>query len=656
MANLIGQTINHYHIIEQLGEGGMATVYKAFDTHLERPVAIKVIRQEAFSQEIFSMVLARFEREAKALAQLSHPYIVKVYDYGEYEGSPFLVMEYIPGGTLKNRTGKAISWREAVRLLLPVAGALKYAHDEKIIHRDIKPGNILITSRGEPILSDFGIAKILENTALTTLTGTGVGIGTPEYMAPEQGKGGEVDGRADVYSLGVVLYELVTGRRPYIADTPLAVLLKHMNDPLPRPREFVPDLPDAVEQVLFKALAKQPQDRYSDMGAFAQALEKLISSEVGTLEQGLPISDEQTVIAKDGEERKKRNGLGRLPIALILIGIVFLAGTTTFAIFWGIKYYEKQQEVFANNTQSALARTDLSQATGENTEPTYNSTQTTVPPTATIAPSPTIILSPTLGIGSTQISNKDGMVMVFVPQGEFLMGADPSDEGADEDEYPQHTVFLNDFWIDQTEVTNAMYSLCVTAGACHLPQKTNAPPVTDYYYGNPLFDQYPVIYVSWDDAVDYCTWAERRLPTEAEWEKAARGSKGLMFPWGNQAPNGSFANLCDESCPYEAERDPTYNDGYPGVSDVGVFSKGASPSGALDMSGNVNEWVADFYLENYYSISPSTNPTGPMSGILHVLRGGAAVQRTWYARTSHRAADWPNSNYSNLGFRCATSP
>ena len=175
-------------------------------------------------------------------------------------------------------------------------------------------------------------------------------------------------------------------------------------------------------------------------------------------------------------------------------------------------------------------------------------------------------------------------------------------------------------------------------------------------FGNPLFAQYPVIYVTWNDAVDYCTWAERRLPTEAEWEKAARGLYEQMFPWGNQAPKGFLVNLCDASCPYTPERDPSYNDGYPGVSDVGAFPQGASPFGAFDMSGNVNEWVADFYVENYYSISPTINPAGPVSGNMHALRGGAAMQRTWYARTSHRAGDWPDSNYSNLGFRCAASP
>jgi len=284
MTNLIGLSLGRYHILEQLGEGGMATVYKAFDTRLEREVAVKIIRKDVFSPVVLERVLKRFEREAKSLARLSHPNIVKVLDYGDYEGSPYLVLEYLPGGTLKGRLGKPLPWTEATRLLLPIARALEYAHQQGVIHRDVKPSNILITTSGEPMLTDFGIAKLLEADEGQTLTATGVGIGTPEYMSPEQGMGREIDARADVYSLGIVFYELVTGHKPYVADTPMAVVLKHVTDPLPRPQRFVPDLPDAVEKVLLKALAKEPQNRYPTMEAFAGGMERL-AAEAG---KGLP--------------------------------------------------------------------------------------------------------------------------------------------------------------------------------------------------------------------------------------------------------------------------------------------------------------------------------------------------------------------------------
>jgi serine/threonine protein kinase len=282
MSNLINQSLGRYHILEQLGEGGMAIVYKAYDTRLERDVAVKVIRTEKLTIETMGKTLKRFEREAKALAKLTHPNIVPITDYGEHEDKPYLVMPHLPGGTLKQLLkGKPMPWEDAVRLLIPIARALHYAHQQGIIHRDVKPSNILITQSGEPMLTDFGIAKILIDTDETAdLTGTGMGVGTPEYMSPEQFQGKGVDARTDIYSLGVLLYEIVTGRKPYQADTPAAVLIKQATDPLPRPKGFIPDLPDTVERILLKALSKGVDDRYQSMSEFGSALDGLIKQSV----------------------------------------------------------------------------------------------------------------------------------------------------------------------------------------------------------------------------------------------------------------------------------------------------------------------------------------------------------------------------------------
>ena len=278
MTNLIGKSLGRYHILEQLGEGGMATVYKAFDTHLERSVAVKVLRTDQFAPGVMSRTLKRFEREAKALGRLTHPNIVQIIDYGDYEGKPYLVMPFVPGQTLKHKLkGQPIPYEEAVRLLLPIARSLEYAHQQGVIHRDIKPSNVLITESGEPMLSDFGVAKIVDEEATMDLTGTSASVGTPEYMAPEQATSKTVDARADIYSLGVVFYEMVTGRKPYTADTPLAVLIKHASEPLPRPKLVVPTLPDKVEQIILKSLAKKPEDRYQSMEEFAIALERCLS-------------------------------------------------------------------------------------------------------------------------------------------------------------------------------------------------------------------------------------------------------------------------------------------------------------------------------------------------------------------------------------------
>jgi serine/threonine protein kinase len=277
MPNFIGKSLGRYHILEQIGEGGMAIVYKAFDTRLETDVAVKVIRTDQLAPAILKRALKRFEREAKALARLTHANIVNVSDYGKEEGLPYLVMPFLPGGTLKEklRAEGKIGWQDAARLLLPVAKALAYAHEEEMIHRDVKPANILITRSGDPMLTDFGIAKIIDEEATMDLTGTRAIVGTPEYMAPEQVTAKTVDHRADIYALGVVFYEMVTGRKPFQADTPMAVLVKLSSEPLPRPTEFTPKLPKAVEQVLLKALAKDPANRYQSMGELAAALRGL---------------------------------------------------------------------------------------------------------------------------------------------------------------------------------------------------------------------------------------------------------------------------------------------------------------------------------------------------------------------------------------------
>ena len=306
MTDLIGMDVGRYHIVEQLGEGGMATVYKAYDTRLEREVAIKFIRTDQFAPAMLETILKRFDREAKALAKLSHSNIVGVIDYGEYNGAPYLVMEYLPGGTLKQRIVKPIPWQEAVRTLLPMARALDFAHRQGMIHRDVKASNILITADGDPMLTDFGIAKILDVEEGQTLTGTGMGVGTPEYMAPEQWVG-KVTAQSDIYSLGVVFYEMLTGRKPYSADTPAAILIKQTNNPMPLPSQYIPNLPDAVEKVLFKALAKQPEDRYSTMGAFANALGDLLhvdssqSTQVQKTTTELPPESSRTLIRSDDQ-------------------------------------------------------------------------------------------------------------------------------------------------------------------------------------------------------------------------------------------------------------------------------------------------------------------------------------------------------------------
>ncbi len=278
MDNLTDKQFGPYQLESLLGEGGMATVYKAYQAGIERHVALKILPRHFASDPKF---VARFQQEAKVLARLQHPHILPIHDYGEAEGYLYIVMPLIESGSLTDLlTEEPLPLPQIGRIISQVGDALDYAHTHGIIHRDVKPSNILLDERGNSMLTDFGIAKILEG--FTTikgterLTGSGDVIGTPAYMSPEQGSGNPFDGRSDIYSLGVILYKLTTGRVPFKGNTPVAVVVQHMLNPPPPPRQLNPDLPIAVEQVMLKALAKQPADRYGTAGEMVEALQQAL--------------------------------------------------------------------------------------------------------------------------------------------------------------------------------------------------------------------------------------------------------------------------------------------------------------------------------------------------------------------------------------------
>lgn len=251
-----------------------------------------------------------------------------------------------------------------------------------------------------------------------------------------------------------------------------------------------------------------------------------------------------------------------------------------------------------------------------------------------------------------RISPRDGKVMIYIPAGQFVIGSQPNEDDAAADEQPQHTVYLSGFWIDQTETTNAQYRQCVAAGVCRPPEYAISY-TRPHYYDDPAFDQYPVIWVSWEDANTYCRWAGKRLPTEAEWEAAARGSQPRRYPWGNEWPDGRLANLCDIHCEFDY-RHIDIDDHYADTSPVGSYVDGASPYGLLDMAGNVWEWVADWYAEDYYAWTSERNPQGPQYGTERVMRGGAWNMWQQDIRTAAREKGRPVVTYPNVGFRCAS--
>jgi serine/threonine protein kinase len=267
------ETIGRYEIQSEVGRGGMATVYLAYDPNFRRQVAIKVVSSDHHENEIFRQ---RFEREARLIAKIEHPAIVPVYDYGEYSDDLYLVMRYMPGGTLSGKIKKArLPLREIARIIAQIAPALDAVHAQGIVHRDLKPGNILLDNFGNPAISDFGIAHF--TSATTDLTGSAI-IGTPAYMSPEQVRGENLDGRSDIYALGVILFEMLSGRGPFQAKTPLGVALQHLTDPIPSIRLVRPDLPPEVDRMLNKALAKERDRRYATTSELALDLQAVADS------------------------------------------------------------------------------------------------------------------------------------------------------------------------------------------------------------------------------------------------------------------------------------------------------------------------------------------------------------------------------------------
>jgi tRNA A-37 threonylcarbamoyl transferase component Bud32 len=595
---VIGQEIGQYRVIEQIGLGGMATVYKAYQASMDRYVALKVLPHHFMHDPTF---LGRFEREARTIARLEHVHILPVHDYGHHEDVPYLVMRYVEGGALSDllrQHPQGLPLAEVARLIGQIASALDYAHEAGVIHRDIKPSNVLLDQSGNVLLTDFGIAKIAE--ATVQLTGSGI-IGTPAYMSPEQGTGRELTPATDVYSLGVVLFEMLTGRVPFQAETPMAVINAHVYDPLPLPRSLRPDLPETVERVLLKALAKAPEYRYRTAGEMAAALSAAIRAgpvaprEVA--EEVEPLAVEPTVVEEPGPT---------IPAPIEEAGPTVAEEPTPPA--------EPTPAVEVPSVTPA--------------KPARRG----VRPAWIVGGAGGLVVVGLLVIGlalggvfggkgvasnaewTPHIEEFDGVPMALVPAGCFRMGS----EDGGSDEQPVHEVCFNDpFWIDVYEVTNEAF------GSVGCEEYSSDP------------DQ-PRNCVNWTDALAHCEARGARLPTEAEWEYAARGPDGLEYPWGNEF-NGDYLVWSTSQ-----------------TAEVGSKPDGASWVGALDMSGNLREWVNDWY--GTYPSGQQVNPSGPESGEYRVLRGGSwDLNDTSLLRGANRLKNYPSFEVIFNGFRCALS-
>jgi len=332
MEDLTGMQLGPYRIISPVGEGGMAAVYRAYQPSFDRMVAIKVLPRQLAIQPEF---VARFKREARVIAKLVHPHILPVYDFGHAQGYTYLVMPFIQGCTLAQLiAGGPLPLPRLITILTQLADALDYAHARGVVHRDIKPANVLLDQGGHCLLTDFGLAQVVQEA--TRFTRPGEAIGTPAYMSPEQACGEKVDRRSDIYSLGVVLFEMATGRVPYAADTPVATVMKHIHDPLPSARALNPALPETVDQVISQAMAKDPAARFATAGQMAAALQVATGATNAAPGPGMAAAAPRLAVAPGSFRAPARLNLSWLALAaggLLLMGL--LAGAAVAGV-WAI--------------------------------------------------------------------------------------------------------------------------------------------------------------------------------------------------------------------------------------------------------------------------------------------------------------------------------
>jgi formylglycine-generating enzyme required for sulfatase activity/predicted Ser/Thr protein kinase len=659
---------NRYRIVKLLGQGGFGTMYRAWDTTLGRPCAMKE------NLDATPEIQRQFLREAKILANLNHPNLPRVNDYFIEGQGQYLIMDYIEGRDLQEmleERGAALPEDQVLPWIQQICDALTYLHTQKppIVHRDIKPANIRITPSGKAMLVDFGIAKIYDPSSKTTQGAQAV---TPGFSPYEQYGKGPTDARTDVYALGATLYTLLT------ATEPPESIQRVVRDPLVLPRQRNPAISLRTSAALMGALKMDPAQRFQSTADFKAALGPVAQpARLAAPAPPRPISSTPAparaappwgwvaavaglsvivlfllaTVLRGSPRTTMLTTLATMPSspASLVPSEVVLTALATSSVLTTLQSSPQPLKYVVNAGETC---SEIAQEFGVSIREIVNlndlpadcgvilAGQTLLIPESSSGGRETLtaFASPTpVKPVATQVSLVDGMVQVYIPSGQFLMGTLETEPGAGNEEKPQHPVYLSVYWIDQTEVTNAMYLRCVREGVCR-PPKASGSSTRPAYFDEPGFGNYPVIYVSWGDADIYCRWAGRRLPSEAEWEKAARGSDGQTYPWGEDPPDTERANFNNQVGDTRA---------------VGSYPAGASPYGALDMAGNVAEWVADWYDPDYYPVSPASNPTGPETGDFRVLRGGSWFNMARAMRAAFRLSNYPDLQSDTLGFRCA---
>lgn len=685
---LVFPVIGHTWVVEGLlGRGGMGAVFAAhYAGDPQRKAAVKVLVPVPGEQMAERRArIGRFHREALALRRLVHDNIVQLYDFArERDGSLYLAMERLEGPTLSTllRQHGRLPPPAAVGLILPVLSAVGAAHKVGVIHRDLKPDNIVLATVGQGLqrrqiikVVDFGVARL----AGDTFTRTGQALGTPVYMAPEQANGADIDERVDIYGTAAVLYELLTGRPPFsVPDAPhanLAVLALVMTSEPRAPRELQPDVSPALSAVVLRALRRNREERYASAEEFAAALQEALarpefipwvpppaepSAEGGTgaslpslgtdsLPGWTPLVAQGPAVQLPPRERPQPAPSAESPRPLVGESVPLAPATQprsaaaplTARLMTGL-YLALVGVIAIGLVVDRL---------GVRTPPSSGGSAQLGQ-----VPSGPPTLSPGLRpAGSAPAAPSCPAGMVPIPAGCFRMGSD--DPAADIDERPPRWVCLSrGYCLDRTEVDNASYQRCVRQGGCRPPGR-GLPRLR---WADFLRPEQPVVMVSWQDAERYCRFVGKRLPTEAEWEYAARGPDSWLYPWGNEEPScdsaivGAYALPCTGQVPWcrAARQCLGRNPSHPAP--PGSRPRDTSPFGVLDLAGNVSEWVADWYAEDYYATAPALDPAGPAQGRQRVYRGGSWGQMGAYVRASFRNRMDPTAPGDiGLGFRCA---
>jgi eukaryotic-like serine/threonine-protein kinase len=596
---LIGATIDDkYRIESKLGEGGMGAVYLSTRLMIGDTVAVKILHSAQVSDP---QAIERFRREAQAAARLKHQNVVTIYDFGvSNEGLVYLVMELAEGQSLREiiKQQGSVTPSAAAEIMNQVCDALDQAHRQHIVHRDLKPDNIIVAVTNTGLRAkvlDFGIAKMRDLTA-SNLTQTGAVMGTPYYMSPEHCMGEELDHRSDIYSLGIVLFEMLAGVVPFNSPISTAVVVQHVNQAPPSLRALDASIPPAVEAVVMHALEKRREARPQTAVQLAQALSAAVqgrpltphsgsilaspfySTPASTTPSANPVAGtelaatiQMTTPPGISGERTAAPARNRLRLMLGVAVVIMIAAIVLAVLMW-----------------SQWEKTD----------------------------SPAIID----GAAPPPLPG-----MAYVPGNEFTMGSDAGDES----ERPPHKVTVKPFFIDLYEVTCEEYEKFIRA-------TRRQPPATwDNGHYPSGWERRPVTGINWDDASAYAEWAGKRLPTEQEWEFAARGSDRRLYPWSSEWKKG-LANAGPTSLGH--------------VVDVGTYPAGVSPFGAVDMVGNAWEWTASDFVAY-----PGGRLPGQATDTLKVIRGGCFLSRPDQATTTIRVG-WPargGNEYDNTGFRCA---